>query len=129
MRTTTVVMERAMVAKGKEAASAVLEAAAAAVVAAVAVAVGCHRVAIAVLVGQATWIAAFRHHQEVDHAVEAAEAVECPAGHRIVATEVILAEEAVEVADTKAGEVATEAIGVARRHTLVEITMVREVAS
>lgn len=54
MRTTTVVMERAMVAKGKEAASAVLEAAAAAVVAAVAVAVGCHRVATAVLVGQAT---------------------------------------------------------------------------
>lgn len=121
-------MERVMVAKGKEAALAVLEAAAAAVVAAVAVAVGCHRDATTVLVDQATWIAAFRHRREVDHAVEAAEVVECLAGHRIVATEVILAEEAVEVADTKVDEVATEAIGVARRHTLVEITMVREVA-
>lgn len=47
-------MERVMVAKGKEAVSAALEAAAAAVVAAVAVAVGCHRDATTVLVGQAT---------------------------------------------------------------------------
>lgn len=47
-------MERVMVAKGKEAALAVLGAAAAAVVAAVAVAVGCHRDAITVLVDQAT---------------------------------------------------------------------------
>lgn len=60
--------------------------------------------------------------------VEAAEAVACLAGHLIVATGAILAEEAA-VEGTKADEADTVATGVARRRMPLEITMVRGVRS